>query len=145
MIALNENSSQDKNSQIRLHCDQNKCSPPAGGGTAPAGGSTSGCHVLQAVAPPQPEVQPPATLPFLTQARAGGETDPNSLPSLLYSSKAPQSPFLPSKHPNYLSFQSKTSTILPSLEDLTKVFSKKPLNSVFFHLLLLITTLLKQQ
>ena len=70
--------------------------------------------VHQAVAPPQLEVAPPAVTcckrlhrssqrcnrpqlcPFLTQARAGGETDPNSLPSPLYSSKPPPSPFLPS-------------------------------------------------
>ena len=110
-------------------------------------------HRLQAVAPPQLEVAPPAVTcckrlhrssqrcnrpqlcPFITQARAGGETDPNSFPSLLYSPKPPPSPFLPSKHPKYPSFRSKASTFLPSLEDpsledLIKVLSKKPLNSV---------------
>ena len=112
-------------------------------------GIRTSAHLLQAVAPPQLEVAPPAVTcckqlyrssqrcnrpqlcPFLTQARAGGETDPNSLPSLLCSSKPPLSPFLPSQHPKYPSFRSKASSILPSLEDLTKVLSKKPLNYVF--------------
>ena len=93
----------------------------------PTGGSTTGCHGLQAVAPPQPAVQPPAILPLLNQARVGGGTDPNLLPSPLYTTKASPPSFLP----NTPHFKAKDQQSLFLLRISLKVFSKNPLNSIF--------------
>ena len=91
-------------------------------------------HRLQAVAPPQLEVAPPAVTcckrlhrssqrcnrpqlcPFITQAMAGGETDPNSFPSLLYSPKPPPSPFPHLSIPNTLHFEAKHQHSFPLLK-----------------------------
>ncbi|MCQ7691365.1 hypothetical protein NP199_24965, partial [Salmonella enterica] len=106
----------------------------AGGGTSPAGGGTSSHHGLPEVAPLQPEVQPPAALPFKTTLGPAKEPTPTHPHFLLYSSKSPPFPFHSSKPSKYLPFRSKTSRILPSLEDFTKVLSKKLLNSVLFFI-----------
>ena len=113
---------------------------------------TLGVHWLQAVAPLQLAVAPPATTGCqrlhrssqrcnrpqlcLFKPTLGPAVKPTPTHShfLLYSSKSPPFPFHSSKPSKYFPFRSKTSRILPSLEDFTKVLSKKPLNSVLFFI-----------